>query len=157
MIKSASIVRNLSKNHTFRTIASILIYTLPRFPTNSKRPFPRFPANFKQAKPPFPRNLICIIPPFPANLIRGFAVPNQIQPSRSEYTRTIRHIDWKQNTSFLHKSTYFAVLYAKSFHICLMYLIDILDITSVSAVHISKRIVLGRLPAFFIKEKSELR
>ena len=34
MIKSASIVRNLSKNHTFRTIASILIDTQSRFPAN---------------------------------------------------------------------------------------------------------------------------
>ena len=34
MIKSASIVRNLSKNHTFRTIASILLYTQPLFLTN---------------------------------------------------------------------------------------------------------------------------
>ena len=34
MIKSASIVRNLSKNHTFRTIASILINTQSRFPAN---------------------------------------------------------------------------------------------------------------------------
>ena len=34
MIKSASIVRNLSKIHTFRTIASILIDTQSRFPAN---------------------------------------------------------------------------------------------------------------------------
>ena len=34
MLKSASIVRNLSKNYTLRTIASILIYTLLRFHAN---------------------------------------------------------------------------------------------------------------------------
>ena len=34
MVKSASIVRNLSKIHTFRTIASILIDTQSRFPVN---------------------------------------------------------------------------------------------------------------------------
>ena len=34
MIKSASLVRNLSKKHTFRTIASILIDTQSRFPAN---------------------------------------------------------------------------------------------------------------------------
>ena len=58
MVKSASIVRNLSKNHTFRTIASILIDTQSRFP-----------ANFNWAKPTFPRNLICAIPPFPVNIV----------------------------------------------------------------------------------------
>ena len=36
MVKSASIVRNLSKNYTFRTIASVLVYTLPRYPANAK-------------------------------------------------------------------------------------------------------------------------
>lgn len=67
MIKSASIVRNLSKNHTFRTIASILIYTLLRFP-----------ANFNWVKPPFPRNLICVIPPFPANLAGFYNIHSAI-------------------------------------------------------------------------------
>ena len=46
MMKSDSIMRNLLKNNTFRTIASILIYTQPRFPANSECAFPRFPANF---------------------------------------------------------------------------------------------------------------
>lgn len=43
--KSASIVRNLSKNHTFRTIASILLYTQPRFPANFIRSFCDFQSN----------------------------------------------------------------------------------------------------------------
>ena len=34
MMKSDSIMRNLLKNNTYRTIASILIYTRPRFPVN---------------------------------------------------------------------------------------------------------------------------
>ena len=63
MIKSASIVRNLSKIHTFRTIASILF---------------RFPANFNWAKPPFPRNLIHAIPPFPANLAEFYNINSAI-------------------------------------------------------------------------------
>ena len=63
MVKSASIVRNLSKNHTFRTIASILF---------------RFPANFNWAKPPFPRNLIHAIPPFPANLAEFYNINSAI-------------------------------------------------------------------------------
>ena len=41
MIKSASIVRNLLNNHTFRTIASIL----PRFPTNLIRSVYCFQSN----------------------------------------------------------------------------------------------------------------
>ena len=45
MIKSASIVRNLSKNHTFRTIASILIDTQSRFPANFIRSFCDFQSN----------------------------------------------------------------------------------------------------------------
>ena len=67
MIKSASIVRNLSKNHTFRTIASILIDTQSRFP-----------ANFNWAKPPFPRNLIYVIPPFPINLAEFYNINSAI-------------------------------------------------------------------------------
>ena len=46
MIKSASIVRNLSKNHTFRTIASILIDTQSRFPANFIRSFCDFQSNY---------------------------------------------------------------------------------------------------------------
>ena len=46
MIKSASIVRNLSKNHTFCTIASILIDTQYRFPANFIRSFCDFQSNY---------------------------------------------------------------------------------------------------------------
>ena len=46
MIKSASIVRNLSKIHTFRTIASILINTQSRFPANFIRSFCDFQSNY---------------------------------------------------------------------------------------------------------------
>ena len=67
MVKSASIVRNLSKNHTFRTIASILIDTQSRFP-----------ANFNWAKPTFPRNLICAIPPFSVNLAEFYNINSVI-------------------------------------------------------------------------------
>ena len=67
MIKSASIVRNLSKIHTFRTIASKVIY-----------PQSQFPANFNWAKPPFPRNLIYVIPPFPINLAEFYNINSAI-------------------------------------------------------------------------------
>ena len=46
MIKSASIVRNLSKIHTFRTIASILIDTKSRFPANFIWSFCDFQSNY---------------------------------------------------------------------------------------------------------------
>ena len=67
MVKSASIVRNLSKIHTFRTIASKVIY-----------PQSQFPANFNWAKPPFPRNLIYVIPPFPINLAEFYNINSAI-------------------------------------------------------------------------------
>ena len=67
MIKSASIVRNLSKIYTFRTIASKVIY-----------PQSQFPANFNWAKPPFPRNLIYVIPPFPINLAEFYNINSAI-------------------------------------------------------------------------------
>lgn len=46
MIKSASIVRNLLNNHTFRTIANILIDTQSRFPANFIRSFCDFQSNY---------------------------------------------------------------------------------------------------------------
>ena len=46
MIKSASIVRNLLNNHTFRTIASILIDTQSRFSANFIRSFCDFQSNY---------------------------------------------------------------------------------------------------------------
>ena len=67
MIKSASIVRNLSKNYTFRTIASILLYIQHRFPVN-----------FNWAKLPFPRNLTHAIPPFSVNLAGFYNINSAI-------------------------------------------------------------------------------
>ena len=46
MMKSDSIMQNLSKNHTFRTIASILIDTQSRFPANFIRSFCDFQSNY---------------------------------------------------------------------------------------------------------------
>ena len=46
MIKSASIVRNLLNNHSFRTIANILIDTQSRFPANFIRSFCDFQSNY---------------------------------------------------------------------------------------------------------------
>ena len=49
-------MRNLLNNHTFRTIASILIYTLLRFPVNFNWVKPPFPANFTRSLCDFQSN-----------------------------------------------------------------------------------------------------